>query len=200
MIRNDLAGPRRSAPVAVGEAFELNPDPVEQWLGWEAHANLVGFRTRTAPVQVDIVEVQRGRRGASRAAEQIDAERFLPPSNPDAARTPSAAPVAEPPQERLAAIDSLRRGVDQRGGAECAPRARAARGARRPTSGRGSASVGVAARGGVDRRVRVRSAPVRDPRATLEIAPHFFYVQASRRTLPSSTESRAARLPGRNAS
>jgi hypothetical protein len=32
-------------------------DPVAQWLDWEAQANLVGFRTSTQPVQVDVVSV-----------------------------------------------------------------------------------------------------------------------------------------------
>jgi hypothetical protein len=56
---NDETEPRRSAPIAVGEAFELDSDPVAQWLDWEAHANLRGFRTSTAPVQVDVVAVPR---------------------------------------------------------------------------------------------------------------------------------------------
>jgi hypothetical protein len=54
---SDLAEPRRSAPIAVGEAFEPNPDAVAQWLDWEAQANLRGFRISTAPVQVDVVAV-----------------------------------------------------------------------------------------------------------------------------------------------
>jgi hypothetical protein len=36
-----------------------NRDPVAQWLDWEEQANLVGFRTSTAPVQVDVVSVPR---------------------------------------------------------------------------------------------------------------------------------------------
>jgi hypothetical protein len=36
-----------------------NRDPVAQWLDWEEQANLVGFRTSTAPVQVDVVCVPR---------------------------------------------------------------------------------------------------------------------------------------------
>ena len=41
------------------ESFEVKSDPVAQWLDWEQQANLVGFRTSTAPVQVDVVAVPR---------------------------------------------------------------------------------------------------------------------------------------------
>src|SRR5262245_38992795 len=46
-------------PAARREAFEVKSDPVAQWLDWEQQANLVGFRTSTAPVQVDVVAVPR---------------------------------------------------------------------------------------------------------------------------------------------
>ena len=32
----------------------LLPDPVEQWLDWEEQANLIGFRTDTRPVEVEL--------------------------------------------------------------------------------------------------------------------------------------------------
>lgn len=37
----------------------LLPDPVEQWLDWEQQANLIGFRTDTRPVEVELSEVPR---------------------------------------------------------------------------------------------------------------------------------------------
>jgi len=37
--------------------LELDPDPVAQWLEWEEQANLVGFRTGTAPLEIDVVSV-----------------------------------------------------------------------------------------------------------------------------------------------
>jgi hypothetical protein len=37
----------------------LLDDPVAQWLDWEEQANLVGFRTSTEPVEVEIVDVAR---------------------------------------------------------------------------------------------------------------------------------------------
>ena len=37
----------------------VDPDPVAQWLDWEQQANLVGFRTSTKPVVVDVVHVPR---------------------------------------------------------------------------------------------------------------------------------------------
>ncbi len=36
-----------------------DPDPVAQWLDWEQQANLVGFRTSTEPLEIDVVEVPR---------------------------------------------------------------------------------------------------------------------------------------------
>jgi hypothetical protein len=47
------------APAARREPFAVKADPVAQWLDWEQQANLVGFRTSTAPVQVDVVAVPR---------------------------------------------------------------------------------------------------------------------------------------------
>jgi SAM-dependent methyltransferase len=41
------------------ESFKVKSDPVAQWLDWEQQANLVGFRTSTAPVKVDVVAVPR---------------------------------------------------------------------------------------------------------------------------------------------
>ncbi len=41
------------------DALRVLADPVAQWLDWEERANLVGFRTNTAPVQVDVVAVPR---------------------------------------------------------------------------------------------------------------------------------------------
>jgi len=43
----------RTQPLAV------DPDPVAQWLDWEEQANLVGFRTSTQPVEIDVVSVPR---------------------------------------------------------------------------------------------------------------------------------------------
>jgi hypothetical protein len=40
--------------------FVALDDPVEQWLLWEEQANLIGFRTSTSPVQVDVAAVPRG--------------------------------------------------------------------------------------------------------------------------------------------
>jgi hypothetical protein len=34
-------------------------DPVEQWLDWEEQANLIGFRTGTHPVEVELSEIDR---------------------------------------------------------------------------------------------------------------------------------------------
>jgi hypothetical protein len=41
------------------QPLSLDPDPVTQWLDWEEQANLVGFRTSTQPVEVDVVSVPR---------------------------------------------------------------------------------------------------------------------------------------------
>lgn len=37
----------------------LSPDRVAQWLDWEAQANLIGFRTSTVPVEVEVAWVPR---------------------------------------------------------------------------------------------------------------------------------------------
>ncbi len=37
----------------------LLPDPVEQWLDWEEQANLIGFRTDTRPVEVELSLIDR---------------------------------------------------------------------------------------------------------------------------------------------
>ena len=39
--------------------FQVSPDPVSQWLDWEAQANLVGFRLSTGPVDVEVAWVPR---------------------------------------------------------------------------------------------------------------------------------------------
>lgn len=39
--------------------LEPGPDPIAQWLDWEQQANLVGFRTSTEPVEIDVVSVPR---------------------------------------------------------------------------------------------------------------------------------------------
>jgi len=39
--------------------IEPLPDPVEQWLQWEEQANLVGFRTSTEPIEVQVAEIAR---------------------------------------------------------------------------------------------------------------------------------------------
>jgi len=39
----------------------LDPDPVAQWLDWEEQANLVGFRTDTRPVEVELSRIDRAR-------------------------------------------------------------------------------------------------------------------------------------------
>ena len=39
------------------EELRLLPDPVAQWLDWEEQANLVGFRTDTRPVEVELSEI-----------------------------------------------------------------------------------------------------------------------------------------------
>ncbi|MEZ4216454.1 MAG: hypothetical protein R3E88_08255 [Myxococcota bacterium] len=52
----------RPAPLRtydVDAPLELLADPVAQWLDWEEQANLVGFRTSTQPVEVDVVAVPR---------------------------------------------------------------------------------------------------------------------------------------------
>jgi hypothetical protein len=39
--------------------MKVDPDPIAQWLDWEEQANLVGFRTSTLPVEIDVVSVPR---------------------------------------------------------------------------------------------------------------------------------------------
>jgi hypothetical protein len=41
------------------EDLVLLPDAVEQWLDWEQQANLIGFRTDTRPVEVELSEIDR---------------------------------------------------------------------------------------------------------------------------------------------
>lgn len=41
------------------EPLVLDADPVAQWLDWEEQANLIGFRTSTRPVEIDVVAVPR---------------------------------------------------------------------------------------------------------------------------------------------
>jgi hypothetical protein len=55
------------------DALALDPDPVRQWLDWEEQANLVGFRTSTAPVEVEVAVVPRS-----------DVEIHVLPGAPDA--------------------------------------------------------------------------------------------------------------------
>lgn len=43
----------------VDEPLLLLDDPVSQWLDWEQQANLLGFRTSTSPVEVEVVSVPR---------------------------------------------------------------------------------------------------------------------------------------------
>lgn len=51
-----MAAPRHYDPDA---PLDLLDDPVAQWLDWEAQANLIGFRTSTQPVEIDVVAVPR---------------------------------------------------------------------------------------------------------------------------------------------
>lgn len=41
------------------QPLTVDPDPVVQWLDREEQANLVGFRTSTHPVEVEVVSVPR---------------------------------------------------------------------------------------------------------------------------------------------
>jgi hypothetical protein len=41
------------------EPLRVDPDPVAQWLDWEQQANLVGFRTSTHPVEIEVAWVPR---------------------------------------------------------------------------------------------------------------------------------------------
>ncbi len=49
----------KARPFDVDAPIEALADPVAQWLDWEARANLVGFRTSTRPVEVEVVSVPR---------------------------------------------------------------------------------------------------------------------------------------------
>jgi hypothetical protein len=57
------SGARDAVPTSrtydVSAPLELMEDPVAQWLDWEQQANLVGFRTSTQPVEVEVVSVPR---------------------------------------------------------------------------------------------------------------------------------------------
>ena len=98
------------APAVRREPFEVKSDPVAQWLDWEQQANLVGFRTSTAPVQVDVVAVPRSEvevhvlPGAP--AEVVDlflrGDRVLVPRHP-LNRDPTVAFSNEPVAERWTA-------------------------------------------------------------------------------------------------
>src|SRR2546427_8086601 len=98
------------APAACAERFEVKSDPVAQWLDWEQQANLVGFRTSSAPVQVDVVAVPRTevevhvQRGAP--SEVVDlflrGDRVLVPRHP-LNRDPTVAFSNEPVAERWTA-------------------------------------------------------------------------------------------------
>lgn len=46
-------------PFDVDEPLVPLADPVAQWLDWEQQANLIGFRTSTEPVEVEVVSVPR---------------------------------------------------------------------------------------------------------------------------------------------
>src|SRR5881296_2362746 len=105
-----LDPPQVLAPSLNREPLEVDPDPVEQWLDWEQQANLVGFRTNTAPVQVDVVAVPRTevevhvQPGAP--AEVVDlflrGDRVLVPRHP-LNRDPTVAFSNEPVAERWTA-------------------------------------------------------------------------------------------------
>ncbi len=98
------------APAARREPFEVKSDPVAQWLDWEQQANLVGFRTSTAPVQVDVVAVPRSEVEVqvlpSAPAEVVDlfvrGDRVLVPRHP-LNRDPTVAFSNEPVAERWTA-------------------------------------------------------------------------------------------------
>ena len=105
-----LNSQQEEAPAARREPFEVKSDPVAQWLDWEQQANLVGFRTSTAPVQVDVVAVPRSEvevhvmPGAP--AEVVDlflrGDRVLVPRHP-LNRDPTVAFSNEPVAERWTA-------------------------------------------------------------------------------------------------
>lgn len=43
----------------VGDSLEPLAEPVAQWLDWEQQANLIGFRTSTRPIEVEVASVPR---------------------------------------------------------------------------------------------------------------------------------------------
>jgi hypothetical protein len=85
-------------------------DPVAQWLDWEEQANLVGFRTSTQPVEVEVVSVPRAELEIHRlpgAPPEIidrflDGDRVLVPRHP-LNRDPSVAWFDAPVHERWTA-------------------------------------------------------------------------------------------------
>jgi len=87
--------------------LEIGGDAVAQWLDWEAQANLVGFRTSTAPVEVEVVSVPRQQTEIhvlSRAPQALvdrflRGDRVLFPRHP-LNRDPSAAWFDATPSER----------------------------------------------------------------------------------------------------
>lgn len=100
------------------EPLALLADPVEQWLDWEQQANLIGFRTRTEPVEVEVARVPRAETEVyvlPNAPPEI-LERFLHddavsfprhPLNRDATVAFFDAPVAERWQARFTSSRTL---------------------------------------------------------------------------------------------
>jgi len=120
MSTHDPADAGRTLPRSydVNAPLEVLDDPVAQWLDWEAQANLVGFRTSTQPVEVEVVEVPRRdvevfrlpgaplaivRRFVSRHRVRIPRH----PLNRDASVRWSDAPVAERWSARFTASRTL---------------------------------------------------------------------------------------------
>jgi len=92
--------------LATREVFAPARDPLEQWLQWEEQANLIGFRTSTAPVAIEVASVPRGELEveAARGAPAGILSRFLRgdrvlfprhPLNRDASVSFFCEPVAE---------------------------------------------------------------------------------------------------------
>jgi hypothetical protein len=90
----------------VEDALAQPGDPVECWLQWEEQANLIGFRTSTEPVPIEVASVQRSAlevRVPNRAPRAIvgrflRGERVLFPKHPlnrDASVAFFEAPIAE---------------------------------------------------------------------------------------------------------
>lgn len=93
-------------------------DPVRQWLDWEQQANLIGFRTRTEPVEVEVARVPRAQTEVHvlPGAPREILERFLHedtvsfprhPLNRDATVAWFDAPVAERWQARFTSSRTL---------------------------------------------------------------------------------------------